>query len=59
MAVCRRCHQSETTLTPSKFPFMDVTNSNKSLQFSKPESVVKVKRDLSQSLKVDGMDIEN
>ncbi|KAK3909363.1 Thymidine kinase, cytosolic [Frankliniella fusca] len=52
MAVCRSCHHSVTTMTPSKFPLSESTNRMKTP--SKVEEHVKVKRDL-----MDSMDVEN
>lgn len=59
MAVCRSCHQSPTTVTPSKFPLSEITNSSKSPFLSKNVDNVKAKRDLSNALKGDSMDVEN
>ncbi|KAE8739526.1 hypothetical protein FOCC_FOCC014982 [Frankliniella occidentalis] len=57
MAVCRRCHLSVSTITPSKFPLSERTNNK--LTPSKMEEHLKVKRDLSNALKMDAMDVEN
>lgn len=59
MAVCRRCHLSTVTLTPSKFPLHEITNCNGGHLSSRSGQQVPVKRDLSRSLKVDSMDVEN
>lgn len=59
MAVCRNCHHSSSTLTPSKFPLSEVTNSNRRQIVSNGSESQKVKRDLSKHLNLDVMDVEN
>lgn len=54
MAVCRNCHHSPSTLTPSKFPLSEISNTSRS-----PFLANNVKRNLSSVLKADVMDVEN
>lgn len=59
MAVCRSCHRSPSTLTPSKLPLSEITNSGKKMQCISNYDSHNAKRDLLSALRVDAMDMEN